>query len=313
MKCTKCGTRNSVQSRFCSGCGAALARQTGRDVGEVLGERDENPDEYLETAIGYRNTEYYLRKFRAFRDEQGWASWSWPAFFFSLFWLLYRKMWAYAGVYFVAQYVLAGVTLLLFKHYWLWGPLWAIYFVTIWITFPIYANGLYYWHLQHKIDKLSAAIRDKRRRLRTLEAEGGTSNIIVVIVLIFGLAVPVIGILAAVAIPAYVDYSLRSTISTGIADGERVRQQVEVYEAAHHTWPASVNELTYPPQISNTNVLSIDVRAGVIEVLFTGKPDIEGKRVYLRPSYDAAKEVIWHCDGSELKSRWLPAHCRSAR
>ena len=313
MKCAKCGTRNSVQSSFCSQCGAVLQRASGRGASEVLGARDESPEEYLEAAIGYRNSEYYLRKFRAFRNDEGWVSWNWPAFFFSLFWLLYRKMWAYAGIYFVSQYVLAGVTLLFISHYWLWGSLWLIYYVTILITFPLYANGLYYWHLQNKIDKLTTNVRDKQRRLRALEREGGTSNIVIILALIFLLAIPFLGILAAIAIPAYNDYLLRSIVSTGIADGQRTQAQVEVFEAAYHRWPKSVAELTAPPQASSANVLSIDVRDGVIEVMFSGKTELEGKRVFLTPTYNSTRQVIWTCDGSELKNRWLPAHCRVAR
>src|SRR5690606_28271216 len=56
----------------------------------------------LYRAVIGRNAEYYLERFRGF-DAAGkaGASWHWPAFFITFFWLLYRKMWGAAAAYVV--------------------------------------------------------------------------------------------------------------------------------------------------------------------------------------------------------------------
>ncbi|QLA18509.1 DUF2628 domain-containing protein [Desulfolutivibrio sulfoxidireducens] len=49
----------------------------------------------------------YLPRFKRFDELAGnfKAGWHWPAFFFTFWWLLYRKLYLFAGVVFVASFV----------------------------------------------------------------------------------------------------------------------------------------------------------------------------------------------------------------
>ncbi|MFO1287847.1 MAG: DUF2628 domain-containing protein [Rubrivivax sp.] len=49
--------------------------------------------------IGKKNLDYY--PYRAFATSRRAAAalWHWPAFFVTLYWLLYRKLWGWAAVY----------------------------------------------------------------------------------------------------------------------------------------------------------------------------------------------------------------------
>ena len=152
--------------------------------------------------IGEKNTNYYLTKFEQF-DHQGpglKASWNWPAFVFGGMWALYRKMygWFFAlwGVAFVETFLAkAGA----------FGYMYMIY-LTAHVAIGIYANSIYHGHVRKKIAAAQSTIHDEPKLLAYLRDRGGVSTI----VLLFGL-VPIVGILAAIAIPAYNDSQQRAT------------------------------------------------------------------------------------------------------
>ena len=95
MHCTHCGHEAGTEARFCRDCGQPLEAP-------VLGEAD-----FYKAAIGPNNTAYYLQRFAEF-DRRGKAGigWHWPAFLVTFYWLLYRKMWLNAFLYWLSPYVL---------------------------------------------------------------------------------------------------------------------------------------------------------------------------------------------------------------
>ena len=57
--------------------------------------------------VGNSNAHYYLEKFEGLRHGAG-GGWNWPGFLFTWYWMLYRKMWVPALIYFFAwPYVFA--------------------------------------------------------------------------------------------------------------------------------------------------------------------------------------------------------------
>ncbi len=114
-------------------------------------------------ALGERAQDYYLRQFARF-DSEGRAgtSWNWAAYWATLNWLIYRRMWGWALAYVAA---LAGLALLIFGV----GKLLLDYSATsAWLLFlglltaafvvpGLYANAWLYHHLNERI---SAALRD---------------------------------------------------------------------------------------------------------------------------------------------------------
>lgn len=147
--------------------------------------------------IGEKNTSYYLLKFEQF-DRQGpgfKASWNWPAFFCNYAWALYRKMygWFFAilGIS-VISIVIAGAG----------AP--VIWFVALVANaaFGVYANSIYHGKAREKIAMARLTFPDEPRLLARLRNKGGV-NTWVIWVSIGWLII--IGILAAIYIPAYND------------------------------------------------------------------------------------------------------------
>ncbi len=155
-----------------------------------------------EAAIGEKNTTYYLAKFEQF-DQQGTGlkpGWNWPAFVLGGTWALYRKMYgwffAFFGIIFLSN---------LFEK--TGSPvIGAIIFIGPWVAFTIYANSLYHGKVSKKIAAARLTLRDESRLLAYLRQAGGVHAWVI---WVFGF-VPIIGIVAAITIPAYHDYQKRA-------------------------------------------------------------------------------------------------------
>lgn len=119
--------------------------------------------ELYRAAIGPRGEEHYLRQFIKF-DAQGKtsASWHWPAYWSTLNWLVYRKMWGWALAYVAALVGLAlvifGVGKLAFHYSDFTGLLLFLLFLTAAFVLPgLYANAWFYTYCNEKI---STALRN---------------------------------------------------------------------------------------------------------------------------------------------------------
>jgi len=187
--CKQCGKDVSVGETFCRHCGAKQASaQPGAGEFRAAGEANE---EDLAAFVG-KNADKYLSKFRAFRQsgmDSFAASWHWPAFFFSFWWALYRKMYGWAA-------------LALFL-----GCVPYLGFLAM-IAFGVSANYLYYKHARGKILELSTQPASPMERAATLARTGGVNNVIVVVAPL--LLIVVIGIIAAIAIPSFHQYRQRA-------------------------------------------------------------------------------------------------------
>jgi cell division protein FtsN len=118
--------------------------------------------ELYRAAIGPRGQDYYLRQFAKF-DSNGKtsATWHWPAYWATLNWLIYRKMWGWALAYTAALLGLAllifGVGKLVFSYSDSTGIILFLVLMTGAFILPgLYANAWFYAHCNEKI---SAALR----------------------------------------------------------------------------------------------------------------------------------------------------------
>jgi hypothetical protein len=165
---------------------------------------DTKPVGLYGSAIGDKSQDYYLGKFEDF-DDKGpglHASWNWAAFFFTGFWALYRKMYGW----FFAWWFIATVGVVFEKV-----PNSAIQLVVALITlasllcFSAYANSLYHHKIKKRIAAAQKSNADVARVSRRLSAASGVNKWVPIVC---G-AVPVIGVVAAIALRAYQDYTKR--------------------------------------------------------------------------------------------------------
>lgn len=182
------------------------------------------PVEHYGAALGHKNSDYYVGKFLAF-DEKGpglHASWNWAAFFFTGFWALYRKMYGWFFVWWVLGTV--GTTLLKVPNPQIQRGV-GIAYIACCLGFAIFGNALYHRKINARIKASRKSNSDASRVSKGLNKGSGVHTWVAIV---FG-AIPVLGILAAVALPAYKDYSKPHAVAAAstseiddFLDGKRV-------------------------------------------------------------------------------------------
>jgi type IV pilus assembly protein PilA len=118
------------------------------------------------------------------------------------------------------------------------------------------------------------------------------------------IVIAIIGILAAIAIPAYQDYVIRSQVSEGLAMASATKASIAEFFADRGTWPANNGALGITTSPQGKYVSSIDVNAGIITVTYgnDANPAIgnPGKTLSLTPAATTNLDVVWKCGGRAL-------------
>jgi type IV pilus assembly protein PilA len=125
------------------------------------------------------------------------------------------------------------------------------------------------------------------------------------------IVVAIIGILAAVAIPAYQDYTVRARVTEGLSLASAAKTAVSEFFATNGTLPASNASagLASATSYTGNNVASVTVGAsGVITVALSGSGPLTGTDLTLTPT-TVAGGVKWACGGS-LNPKYRPSSCR---
>jgi type IV pilus assembly protein PilA len=115
------------------------------------------------------------------------------------------------------------------------------------------------------------------------------------------IVVAIIGILAAIAIPAYQDYTIRSQVTEGLNLASAVKAGVAEAYAQTGEWPADLDgaggDTANPP--SGKYVESVEVSNGTIIITYGNDANAElvssGGVLTLRPRISANNDVVWLC------------------
>ena len=136
------------------------------------------------------------------------------------------------------------------------------------------------------------------------------------------IVVAIIGILAALAIPAYQDYTIRAQVSEGLSLAGGAKATMSEYYQDKGSWPANnaAAGLAAETTIKGKYVTGVKVSSsggnGVIEVTYGAgaNSEISGAKLVLQGS-DATGSISWVCKGGTTLStneKWLPTACRTA-
>jgi type IV pilus assembly protein PilA len=159
------------------------------------------------------------------------------------------------------------------------------------------------------------------------------------------IVVAIIGILAAIAIPAYQDYTIRSQVTEGLNLAGAVKAAISESVAQNGTWPTvmscaggAANCLGIDNPIEGKYVSSVTLDTGTIIITYSSQGGkqanarIDGMTLTLKPYLDLNQDVVWVCGvrpapggnlvdtdsagtasgavATNVENRYLPANCR---
>ncbi|WP_050895691.1 pilin [Neisseria meningitidis] len=149
------------------------------------------------------------------------------------------------------------------------------------------------------------------------------------------IVIAIVGILAAVALPAYQDYTARAQVSEAILLAEGQKSAVTEYYLNHGIWPANNNSagVATSANIKGKYVEKVEVKNGVVTatMLSSGvNNEIKGKQLSLWAKRQDGS-VKWFCgqpvtrnakaanaddvaadDTNKIDTKHLPSTCRDA-
>jgi type IV pilus assembly protein PilA len=131
------------------------------------------------------------------------------------------------------------------------------------------------------------------------------------------IVVAIIAILAAIAIPAYQDYIIRSQVSEGSTLADGAKTAVAEFYSNRGIMPAANQSagLASAASITGTYVKSVTVLNGKITALFSkatpqkANQAIDGLTLVLSP-VTSTGSTAWTCNGGTVPDKYLPTSCR---
>lgn len=128
------------------------------------------------------------------------------------------------------------------------------------------------------------------------------------------IVVAIIGILAAVALPAYQDYTKRAHVSEGMNLGASAKSAVTEYytsQAALPTTNTAAGLQADGTDITGNAVKSVAIGAGgAITVTFNAKVTDDATLIFVPDVTTNEGSITWTCNTGTVDDKYLPANCR---
>lgn len=139
--------------------------------------------------------------------------------------------------------------------------------------------------------------------------KSGSSAWVWLIVGLF-LMIMVVGILAAIAIPAYQDYTVRAKVNQTLLEAEAIEMEVEDFIQRTDFVPNSAIDMGLEEVGQFTHSSWVITENAVITITFDdGVSVIAGETLTLVP-YLQDEQLIWDCTGGTVVPKYRPQECR---
>jgi Zn-dependent protease with chaperone function len=132
----------------------------------------------------------------------------------------------------------------------------------------------------------------------------------------FLVVIAMIGVLAAIALPAYQDYNKRALTAEALMHSLTDRQLLEAHALETGQWPESLEEIQMPETGFKAGKADVDLSLGangVLQYSFNGG-GFQGETLQVIPEPvfedDTLAGMKWSCASDDLEAKYLPAACR---
>lgn len=131
------------------------------------------------------------------------------------------------------------------------------------------------------------------------------------------IVVAIIGILAAIAVPAYQDYTIRAKVSEAMGQLDMAKNTVSEFRQTQGTFPTNnaTAGLASAPSFASKYVTNVVVgTGGLLTVTLTASvdPKLSTATVEMQGTMGGAGQVLWTCGKgtTSLPAKYLPSSCR---
>ncbi|MEO8225131.1 MAG: pilin [Gammaproteobacteria bacterium] len=143
------------------------------------------------------------------------------------------------------------------------------------------------------------------------------------------IVVAIIGILAAIAIPAYQDYTIRAQVTEGLSLASALKANIGEYYADKGAWPADITAAGLTTSPTGKYVLGVAIDTGTIVITYgdQANTNIANQKMSIKPWLSANNDVIWVCGNNvapgtvqadssgaadtTLEEKYMPSSCRT--
>ena len=126
------------------------------------------------------------------------------------------------------------------------------------------------------------------------------------------IVIAIVGILAAVALPAYQDYTIRAKMSEALATIGEGKTSVSEYFIANGSVPTNATQAGIRTDIDTSIVKSMTYTTGLlqVEIKAIGGDTSLGDGFYLSLASTKGGTIQWRCKPNDIDAKYLPANCR---
>lgn len=126
------------------------------------------------------------------------------------------------------------------------------------------------------------------------------------------IVIAILGILIAIALPAYNDYSIRTKNSECLNVAASPKLAIaETYQSNGNQWPADFTAAGYTPNATDYCAAAAYTGNGAFTIASTA---VTGGAVTftLTPTAAGTAAINWACTSNTTNPAWVPAECRGA-
>ena len=126
------------------------------------------------------------------------------------------------------------------------------------------------------------------------------------------IVVAIIGILAAIAIPAYQDYTIRSKITEGLSLAAAAKTSVAEFRQSMARWPAADASIGFITPVT-TYVSGVAVATSQITITYNATTTgvaAASNTIIFQGRGATGGGVAWACTGGTVANRFRPSNCR---